>query len=176
MRIIRIILKAMYQIIFNLTVSISQIFPDAVWGNKLRGIVVMPFLKKCGSNLQISQKVHILNPNKIEIGDNVFLGFGSWIHAQGGITIENEVMLGPYVCIVSGNHTLMNKSYRFGEHSRAPVLIKKGSWIGAHSVILPGSIIEDGCLIAAGGIVTKNIKTQQLEIYGGIPIKEISRK
>lgn len=166
----------MYQVIQNVFEEVSQIFPDCSWGNKLRGQLYKPFFKKCGRNIQISKKVHILNPNKIEIGENVYLGFGSWIHGQGSIKFEDEVMLGPYVCIVSGNHSMMNRSYRFGEHSVAPVLVKQGSWIGAHCVILPGSIIEEGCLIAAGGITTKNTKTEQLEQYGGIPIKSIFRK
>lgn len=173
MKFIKKILKTIYQIIFSILEILSQLFPDTSWGNKVRGGMFKIFFKKCGKNIQISKRVRLINPENIEIGNDVYLGYGSWIHGQGHIKIEDEAMLGPYVCLVTGNHTKIKNSYRFGEHSKQPILIRKGCWIGAHSIILPGSIIEDGCLIAAGGIVTKNSLTEKDGKYVGMPIKKI---
>lgn len=173
MKLIKKLLKNMFYILFNFVVIVTQILPDVNWGNSMRGKIYKPFFKRCGSNFQVSKNVHFLSPNLIEIGNNVYLGYGNWIHGQGGLSIENEVMTGPFVCIATGNHTSINNSYRFGEHEKSPVLIKQGCWIGAHGVVLPGSTIEAGCLVAAGGVVTKNSKTSESAQYGGVPIKQI---
>ena len=34
-----------------------------------------------------------------------------------------------------------------------PIVVHDGCWIGANSTILPGTVIEKGCVIAAGSVV-----------------------
>ena len=43
--------------------------------------------------------------------------------------------------------------------------------IGANVTILPGVTIEDGVVIGAGSVVTKDCKSNTL--YAGVPAKEI---
>lgn len=148
-----------------------QIFPDMEWGNKLRGNFYKRFLKQCGKNLQISKCVRILHPEELEIGSDVYIGYGSWINSRCGVIIGDEVMLGPYVCIISSNHTSINGSYRFGQSVGEKIVINKGAWLGAHSLILSGTMIGSGVLVAAGGVVTKDVQSNS--IVGGIPAKQI---
>lgn len=53
----------------------------------------------------------------------------------------------------------------------APVSIGNNVWIGAKAIILPGSVIGDHCVIAAGSIVTSEIPAKTLA--AGIPAKVI---
>lgn len=41
------------------------------------------------------------------------------------------------------------------EFSSAPILIGEDVWIGANAIILKGVVLEDGCIVAAGAVVTK---------------------
>lgn len=52
-----------------------------------------------------------------------------------------------------------------------PVVIGNDVWIGAYVSILPGVNIGDGAVIAAGAVVTKDVKPYA--IVGGVPAKVI---
>ncbi|QHA93679.1 acyltransferase [Bacillus sp. N1-1] len=165
------IFKEVYLLLYYTLVAMVNFLPDSQFGNKIRGSVYKLFIRKAGQNLQISKSVNILNPRNIEIGDNVYIGFGSWINAMGNIKIDDEVIVGPYVCISSGNHTKINGSFRFGEHSKSPVKIGKGCWLAAHVVLLAGSNIPEGSCVAAGGV--GRIEEEESSIFGGVPAKKI---
>ena len=52
-----------------------------------------------------------------------------------------------------------------------PIKVENNCWIGARSTILPGVVIHEGCIIAAGSVVVKNCEPHSL--YGGVPAKKI---
>ena len=58
-----------------------------------------------------------------------------------------------------------------GELLPIPIVAHDGCWIGANSTILPGTVIEKGCVIAAGSVVKGLLKSNRL--YAGVPAKEI---
>ena len=55
----------------------------------------------------------------------------------------------------------------------APVLIKEGAFIGAHSIILKGVTIGKHSIIGAGSVVTKSIPDG--EIWAGNPARFIRK-
>jgi carbonic anhydrase/acetyltransferase-like protein (isoleucine patch superfamily) len=61
---------------------------------------------------------------------------------------------------------------RFSELPRTT--IGNDVWIGARAMVLDGVTIGDGCVIAAGSVVTKNI--EPYSIVGGIPAKLIRKR
>ena len=68
-------------------------------------------------------------------------------------------------------HTSKVISKRAGDNVYESIFVEKGVWIGANATILPGIRIEEGAIIAAGAVVTKNVKKNCL--YGGVPAKLI---
>ena len=44
-------------------------------------------------------------------------------------------------------------------------------WLGANAIVVPGVNIGDGCVVAAGAVVTKDIPAYS--IAGGVPAKVI---
>lgn len=65
---------------------------------------------------------------------------------------------------------------RFAEGRIPPIVVKKVEigndvWIGANAIILPGVVIGDGSIVAAGAIVTKNVPPYA--VVGGVPAKVI---
>lgn len=140
---------------------------------KLRGVLYRPFFKKCGKNLQIASGVQILNSHNMEIGDNVYIAYYAWLNGLGGIVIEDEVVIGPFVTISSLNHAYNNGSFRFGGATVASVRVGRGSWLAAHVSVSAGVTIGSGCLIAANAAVTKDILPGM--IAGGVPAKAIGK-
>lgn len=105
----------------------------------------------------------------IKIGKNVFINHACSFLDLGGITIEDDVLIGPRVNITTENHPV-EPSERKNLDLR-PVLVKKGAWIGAGATILPGVTIGQNSIVAAGAVVTKDVPDNS--IVGGVPAKLI---
>lgn len=105
----------------------------------------------------------------IEIGKNVFINHGCSFLDMGGITIEDDVLIGPKVNLVTENHPL-DPINRRALVAKA-IVIKRNAWIGAAATILPGVTIGENSVIAAGAVVTKDVAANT--IVGGVPAKFI---
>ncbi len=105
----------------------------------------------------------------ISIGKNVFINHACSFLDMGGITIEDNVLIGPKVNLVSENHPIdpTQRKSLIGK----PILIKKNAWIGASATILPGITIGENSIVAAGSIVTKDVPSNT--IVAGNPAKKI---
>lgn len=75
------------------------------------------------------------------------------------------------VVFITSNHSMNSSDKRGGQLKPLPIVIKDGCWIGANVTILPGTIIEEGCVIAAGSVVKGVCKINSL--YAGVPAKKI---
>ena len=129
-------------------------------------------LKKCGKNVDIGRFVK-LNP-RVEIGDNS--GLGDKTYLQGEIKIGKDVMIGPEVMFIATNHKIDRLDIPMNKQGDINKKIEVGNniWIGARAIILAGVHIEDGAVIAAGAVVTKNVKKNT--IVGGVPAVLIRKR
>lgn len=105
----------------------------------------------------------------IHIGKNVFINHACSFLDMGGITIEDNVLIGPKVNLVSENHPI-DPSQRNSLIGK-PILIKKNAWIGASATILPGITVGENSIVAAGAIVTKDVPANT--IVAGNPAKHL---
>lgn len=121
----------------------------------------------------IDESVHINLPlhtdfgSNIHIGKNVFINSGVMFTDLGGIYIEDNVLIGPRVNLITVNHPIDSKQRRGIIIN--PIYIEKNAWIGANSTILPGVTIGENAVVAAGSVVNKNVKANT--VVGGIPAK-----
>jgi acetyltransferase-like isoleucine patch superfamily enzyme len=145
--------------------------PDNRIALMIRGKLAGFFIKKCGKYFRLGRDVTLLNTFNMEIGDNVYIAKGGWYNALGGLIIEDEVVLAPYVVISTLQHTFKDFSIFKGGSTYSSVRIGKGSWIASHVSIKCGVTIGEGCLIASNSSVTKN--TDRYCIYGGVPAEII---
>jgi len=85
--------------------------------------------------------------------------------------------------ILGGNHhynimsTYPFKTYFQNEEeafSKGPIIIENDVWIGTGSLILSGVRLEQGCVVAAGAVVTKSFPAYS--IIGGNPAKLIKKR
>lgn len=103
----------------------------------------------------------------IKIGKNVFINHACSFLDLGGINIEDDVLIGPKVNLITENHPI-NPSQRKSLVLNS-ILIKRNAWIGAGVTVLPGVTIGEHSIIAAGAVVTKNVANNT--IVGGVPAK-----
>src|SRR5690606_30851225 len=87
---------------------ITNWLPDNRVTIRLRGWLASPFFKKCGKRLELGRDLTILNSFNIEVGDDVYFAKGGWINGMGGLSVENEVVLAPYVVISTMQHVFKN--------------------------------------------------------------------
>src|SRR4051794_3723585 len=105
----------------------------------------------------------------IRIGKNVFINHACSFLDMGGITIEDHVLIGPKVNLITENHPLdpVNRRALICK----PIVIKRHAWIGAAATILPGVTIGENAVVAAGAVVSKDVVANT--IVGGVPAKFI---
>jgi len=105
----------------------------------------------------------------ISIGKHVFINHACSFLDMGGITIEDHVLIGPKVNLITENHPI-DPITRRGMLCK-PILIKRNAWIGAGATILPGVTIGENAVVAAGAVVAKDVAANT--IVGGVPAKLI---
>jgi acetyltransferase-like isoleucine patch superfamily enzyme len=105
----------------------------------------------------------------IQMGKNVFINHACSFLDMGGITIEDEVLLGPRVNIITENHPQDPADRR--ALICKPIIIKRKAWIGAAATILPGVTIGENAIVAAGAVVSKDVPVNS--IVGGVPARHI---
>lgn len=105
----------------------------------------------------------------VVIGDHTRIGIHNTI--IGPVTIGNHVNLAQGITVTALNHNFIDTTLRIDEQgiSTNPVVIGDDVWIGANAVILPGVTIGRHVVVAAGAVVTKDVRDNC--VVGGVPAK-----
>ena len=114
------------------------------WGHKM--IQIKNFIKNTILEPILFFKYRILG---VRLGNNVKISRGAIIDT----THPKGIIIGDHVLIARGAVIL---SHDFVNQRKLTTKIGCNVFIGCNSIILPGVIIPDNCIIAAGAIVTKN--------------------
>lgn len=155
-----------------LFLNILQLVP------RFRGdsIVRAKLLKASGANIGRSVKIKsglIVEPIgkscNITIGDDTFLNTGVRLASKGKIEIGSNCAIGPSVSFETVNHA-MGDNFQWQTTSQN-ISVGNNVWIGAGAIILPGVVISDSAIIAAGSVVTRDVKANAT--VAGVPAKEI---
>src|SRR5436190_21895076 len=107
--------------------------------------------------------------NNIRVGRNVFVNHACEFMNRGGITIEDDALIGPKVNLVTINHPLDPATRR--STYCAPIVIRRGAWLGAGVSVMPGVTIGENAVVAANAVVTGDVPDNV--VVGGIPARFI---
>ena len=148
-----------------------------------------------GNDVYISDSCEIRRPNLCQIGNRVAIDSG--FYCTTSLEIGDYVHISPYVTCIGGEKgkfiakgfnnimagaRIICGSDRFddsglfgtlipedlkGKQVIKPIIMKRFSNIGTNSIILPGSILEEGVLIAAGSLFYG--KSEPWTVYKGNP-------
>jgi len=127
----------------------------------------------CGDDVFIEQGFVCDYGDKISLGDRVYININCTCLDGGNIVIGDDVLIGPNVQLITVNHPLKPSERLLRTNLVEDLIIGDNVWIGAGAILLPGIKVADGCVIAAGSIVTKNLEANCL--YAGNPAVKIRR-
>ena len=104
-----------------------------------------------------------LTPKTIRVGSNVFFNQNAYV--SGDITVGNNVMFGPSVKLISGNHLfgIKGKSTRWlrlkidNPENVATLVVEDEVWVGAGVTILGKVTVGIGAVVGAGSVVVADV-------------------
>src|SRR5215472_16052144 len=113
----------------------------------------------------------------VRIGRNVFIGLDTYLDCQFPelITIEDDVTVAFRVTVVV--HDDARRTDRVepgaGDGTVAPVRLRRGCYLGAGCLILPGVTIGERSVVASGAVVTRDVDREI--VVAGVPARPLRR-
>ena len=112
-----------------------------------------------GQNVNVACNVRIGNGVKVQNNVSIY----------EGVELEDYVFCGP--SMVFTNDLTPRAKYPKGSKNYKKTILKKGATVGANATVVCGHEIGEWAMIAAGAVVTKNVKPHAL--MAGVPAKQI---
>lgn len=130
-----------------------------------------------GDNVKIAKRVTLFGSSEemLEIGNDSYIGMNCFLHGYAGkVKIGCHVSFAQNVILMTDSGPNASKQMqRIFSIISGNVTIGDHSWIGAHSIIMPGIKIGKFSVVAANSFV--NIDVPDFSICGGTPAKIIRR-
>lgn len=117
------------------------------------------------AHTRVSSSTHIEGPERLDIGDHVYIGHHNVVDASGGMVIEEGVQVTTHCALLThSSHQSLRLSGRayWGAadppgYRRKPTAIGAYTFIGPHSVVAPGARIGCGVLVRAYSYVDGDV-------------------
>jgi acetyltransferase-like isoleucine patch superfamily enzyme len=130
---------------------------------------------------RVSNMTHLSNKSNLSIGENVFIGHFNYIDGFCEVRIGEGCQITNYVSILThsshnalrlyGPHYIEHQSSQMPGIEKGSVSIGEYTFVGAHSVIMPGTKIGKGCIISAYTFISGNVA--DFSVVRGIPGKVV---
>jgi len=146
--------------------------------------------------------IRLVGEERIAVGDDVYVGAGSWLQTLEGPGYAGELVVGDGTaiagsCVLSaavsvrvGRRVLFARNVYVSDHIHAyedrtqavldqgferldPVVIGDGAWLGQNVVICPGVTIGSGAVVGANSVVTEDVPAYSLAV--GAPARIVRR-
>lgn len=114
--------------------------------------------------------------NRMEIGDETWIGQQCFLHAAGGLRIGARVGIGPGVRIITSRHTEAGREtpILLSPIDFAEVVIEDDADLGVGAIVLPGVTIGRGAQIGAGAVVARDVPAYA--VAAGVPARVVRER
>lgn len=126
---------------------------------------------KIGRGSNIHMGAQFFYPTNIKIGKGTIVGQNAFLDGRDKLIIGDYVDIASEVMIYNSEHDINAEDF----HAiNAAVEIGDYVFIGPRAIILPGVRVGYGAIVAAGGVVTRDVP--DFAIVGGVPAKVIGER
>jgi maltose O-acetyltransferase len=112
---------------------------------------------------------------RLDIGENVFINYGSSISAHTQVLIGSGCRIGQYAilldCDFHGRDPDGQTLTEDHHGATRPIVLEENVWIAARAIVLKGVTIGKGSVIAAGSVVSHDVPPGVLA--GGVPARVV---
>lgn len=120
----------------------------------VRLAVLRAFGATIGRNVYLRHRVRIHWPWKLTIGNDVWIGEGTWILNLEPVTIGDDVCVSQDVLLCTGSHDRRSPTFEF---DNGPITIEDGAWVAARATVLRGVTIGHDAVVGATALVVKDV-------------------
>ena len=127
---------------------------------------------KIGRGTRICSSV-VFHTNNLVIGDGVWIGPGCRfiVASETTCTIGDRVDIAMECLFVSSSHYLGDFRRRAGAAQKLNIEVQDGVWIGARSIVMGGSKLGEGVVVAASSFCNAEVLANHM--VGGAPARTI---
>jgi putative colanic acid biosynthesis acetyltransferase WcaF len=138
---------------------------------KIKINILRLFGAEVGQNVTIKPSVNIKYPWFLKIKDNVWIGEKVWIDNFVEVVLHDNVCISQNALLLTGNH---NYKSEFFNLMPGKIVLEKGAWIGAKSIVCPGVRVKSHAILAVGSVATRDL--DEYKIYQGNPAKFVRNR
>lgn len=159
--------NGLYVWVIHLVHIMLDLLPSPV-----RAAIWRLLLGTCGKRLLIDHRVYFKYPWLVHLGDDVSINRGvsffPGMLCKAAISIGNGVRIAPNVGLYAAGHDPDDPELK---DIASPITVGDEAWLGAGCILLPGSQIGAGAVVAAGAVVRGEVPAGA--IVAGVPARVI---
>jgi acetyltransferase-like isoleucine patch superfamily enzyme len=106
------------------------------------------------------------------IGRNCYVGEGVYFDLADVVVLEDDVVVSAEAAFIT--HSDVNRSAALARtfpRGCAPIVVRRGSWLGFRAVLAHGVTVEPESVVAAGAVVTREVTVRG--VFAGIPARRV---
>jgi acetyltransferase-like isoleucine patch superfamily enzyme len=105
----------------------------------------------------------------LEVGNNVFINYGSSLVSSAHLKIGDGCLIGTHVMVMDCDfHRVEDKAW---DTTGQPIVLEDRVWLGNRSMVLKGVRIGHDAVVAAGSVVTRDVPPRS--VVAGVPARVV---
>lgn len=167
------VVKNMWRIVYAGT---AKLLPQSCYckpAMRLRNFFAHRICESAGEGLNIERGATFASG--VTIGD--YSGIGKDCELHGEVHLGDHVMMAAECVFYTRNHKASRTDIPMSQQGETvinPIFVGDDVWLGRRVMVMPGVHIGNGCIVAAGAVVTKDLPPYT--IAGGVPAKIIGSR
>ena len=135
--------------------AVDRLVFRRIWcPNSLRIRILRAFGATIGTGVLVRHDVQIHWPWKLTIGNDSWLGVGSWLLNLEPISIGSDVCISQEAMLCTGSHDRFSPTFEF---DNGPITIGNGAWIAARATVLRGVSIGENAVVGACALAARDV-------------------
>lgn len=123
-----------------------------------------------GHAVAIMPRIQVTS-GQLSIGKGVFINTDCRFACGGSIAIGDYCQISARVSFETIDHQLLPVQEGKRPSKPSPIRVENNVWIGSGAILLPGVTVGEGAVVAAGAVVTKDVRPYT--VVGGVPARVI---